>query len=35
VIPEVIILTAIMGQSYYEILLGLYDKSEPDLENIE
>ena len=35
VLPEVIILTCILGQSYYEILVGLYDKREIDLENIE
>jgi len=33
--PELVILAAIMAQNYYEILIGLYDKREPDLENIE
>lgn len=35
VLPEIIILSAIMGQNYFEILIGLYDKREIDLENIE
>lgn len=35
VMPELVILAAIMAQNYYEILIGLYDKREPDLENIE
>lgn len=35
ILPELIILTCILGNSYYEILLGLYDRREIDLENIE
>lgn len=35
ILPEIIILGCIMGQSYYETLLGLYDKREIEIENIE
>lgn len=35
ILPEIIILSAIMGQSYYETLIGLYDKREIEIENIE
>ena len=35
VLPEIVILSCILGQCYYEILIGLYDKREIDLENIE
>lgn len=34
VFPELVILATIMAQNYYEILVGLYDKREPDLEDI-
>ena len=33
--PEIIILAAVMAQNYYETIIGLYDKREIDLENIE
>lgn len=35
ILPELIILACVLGQNYYEILVGLYDKREIDLENIE
>ena len=34
ILPEVLILACIMANNYYEILIGLYDVSETDLENI-
>jgi len=35
VLPEIVILTAIMSQSYHEILLGLHEKRETALEGVE
>ena len=34
ILPEVIVLIAIMCQIYYEILLGIYEKREVEIENI-
>lgn len=35
IMPELVVLLAIMGQIYYEILIGLHDKREIELENIQ
>jgi hypothetical protein len=34
ILPEIVILATIMGQTYYEIIIGLYDKREIEIENI-
>jgi hypothetical protein len=34
VLPEILILSFIMGQIYYEHLIGLYEKREIDIEDI-
>jgi len=35
ILPEIIVMLAIMGQMFYEHLIGLSDKREIDLENIQ
>lgn len=35
IMPEILILLCIMGQNYYEILLGVYTRRETDVENIK
>lgn len=35
VLPEFVVLAAIMSQSYHEVLLGLHDKRETELETVE
>jgi hypothetical protein len=34
ILPEIVVLLSIMGQCFYEELIGLSDKREIDLENI-
>ena len=34
ILPEVIVIASIMGHLYYEQLIGLYEKSELEVENI-
>lgn len=35
IIPEILILAAIMGQCFYETLIGLHEKREVEIENIQ
>ncbi len=35
ILPEILVMLCIMGQNFYELLIGLYEKREIELENIQ